>query len=56
MARKPKRKKKLRWRVAKEAKRRARLGVGLPPPERLIVDKRLRPPKHKKLLTDESLE
>lgn len=56
MARKPKPKRKLRWRAAKEAKRRARLGIGLPPPERVIVDKRLKPPKHKKLLTEESLE
>lgn len=51
MARKSKRKKKPRLRVAKEARRRARLGLGLPPAERVITDKRLKPPKHKKPLT-----
>jgi len=51
MARKSRRKKKPRLRVTKEARRRARLGVGLPPPERVIVDKRLKLPKHKKPLT-----
>ncbi|MGH9736510.1 MAG: hypothetical protein ACRD8A_18215 [Candidatus Acidiferrales bacterium] len=41
-------------RVAKEAKRRARSGIGLPPPERVIIDKRLKPAKHKKpLLADD---
>jgi len=46
------RKKKARLRVGKEARRRARLGVGMPPPERTIPDKRDRPAKHKeKLLT-----
>jgi hypothetical protein len=48
--------KKTRLRVAKEAKRRARLGVGLPPPERVIIDKRLKPPRHKKPLFEEGLE
>jgi hypothetical protein len=43
-----KRKKKDKLRVHKEAKRRARIGVGMPPPERVIVDKRLKPQKHKK--------
>jgi hypothetical protein len=42
------RKKKSRWRVGKEARRRARLGIGMPPPERTIPDKRQKPPKHKK--------
>ncbi|HEX5424432.1 MAG TPA: hypothetical protein VFW94_12865 [Candidatus Acidoferrales bacterium] len=55
MARNAKRKKK-RIRVAKEAKRRARLGIGLPPPERVIVDKRLKPPKHKKPLLAEGYD
>jgi hypothetical protein len=45
------RKKKPRFRAAKEARRRARLGIGMPPPERTIIDKRLKPPKHKKALT-----
>jgi len=52
MARKSKPKKQ-HLRVAKEAKRRARLGLGLPPPERVIIDKRLKPPKHKKPLTED---
>ncbi|HLV95597.1 MAG TPA: hypothetical protein VKS44_10440 [Candidatus Acidoferrales bacterium] len=56
MARKSKRKKKPRLRVAKEVRRRARQGVGLPPPERVIIDKRLRPAKHKKSLIEETLE
>jgi hypothetical protein len=44
------RRKKSKFKVAKEARRRARLGIGLPPPERVIIDKRLKPPKHKKPL------
>lgn len=55
MPRASKRKKK-RLRVAKETKRRARLGLGLPPPERVIIDKRLKPPKHKKPLVIEDWE
>jgi len=49
-------KKKPRLVVHKEARRRARLGIGMPPPERTIQDKRTKPPKHKKpplyLVTD----
>jgi len=51
--------KKDRLRVGKEARRRARLGVGLPPPERIVPNKRdkyAKPAKHKKPLgelTDE---
>lgn len=56
MARKLKGKKKSRLRVHKEARRRARLGIGLPPPERIIIDKRLKPPKHKKPFTEGELE
>jgi hypothetical protein len=56
MTRKAKRKKRPRLCVAKEARRRARLGVGVPPPERVIVDKRLKSPKHKKPLYEEALE
>lgn len=44
------RKKKDRLGVGKEARRRARLGIGLPPPEKVIVEKRHKPPKHKKKL------
>jgi len=41
-------KKKPRLRVEKEARRRARLGIGMPPPARRIADKRSKAPKHKK--------
>jgi hypothetical protein len=44
--------KKRRLRVTKEARRRARLGIGAPPPERTIPNKRDKPPKHKKTLGD----
>jgi hypothetical protein len=37
-----------RLRVEKEARRRARLGIGMPPPAHKIADKRSKPPKHKK--------
>jgi len=43
-------KKKDRLRVHKEARRLARLGVGMPPTERTIPDKRQKAPKHKKKL------
>jgi hypothetical protein len=46
----PSKKKKSKFKVATEARRRARLGIGLPPPERTITEKRLRKPKHKKKL------
>lgn len=42
--------------VAKEARRRARHSAGLPPSERVIPDKRLRPPKHKKKVLDSELD
>jgi hypothetical protein len=42
------RKKKTRLSIHKEARRRARLGVGLPPPEKILPNKREKPPKHKK--------
>ena len=41
-------KKKPKFKVATEARRRARLGVGPPPVERTIPDKRAKPVKHKK--------
>jgi hypothetical protein len=44
--------KKPRFKVATEARRRARQGIGLPPPERIIPKKQSKPPKHKKALTD----
>jgi len=46
------RRKKPRLKVAKEARRRARLGIGLPPTERTIPNKREKPPKHKKTIRD----
>jgi len=42
------RKKKSRIRVEKEARRAARALIGPPPSERIIPDKRYKPPKHKK--------
>jgi hypothetical protein len=50
------RKKKHRLRVTKEARRRARLGIGLPPTERTIPDKRLKPAKHKKSILESEIE
>jgi hypothetical protein len=47
-----KQKKKDRLRVGKEARRRARLGIGLPPAERTIPDKKDKAPKHKRTLGD----
>lgn len=41
--------------VGKEARRRARQSAGLPPAERVIPDKRLRSPKHKKKILDDEL-
>ena len=49
MARK---KRKPKFTAAKEAKRRARLAAGTPPPARVIPDKRRKPPKHKPKLED----
>jgi len=45
-----------RLRVEKEARRRARLGIGMPPAARVIPDKREKPAKHKKRIapSDES--
>jgi hypothetical protein len=48
----PSKKKKSKFKVGTEARRRARLGIGLPPPERAIVEKRLKGAKHKKALKD----
>ena len=47
--RKPKAKK---FAAGKEARRRARELAGPPPAERVIPDKRYRPPKHKKKLVE----
>jgi len=49
------RKKKSRFRIKREVRRRARLGIGPPPAERVISDKRRRPPKHKKELVEDEV-
>lgn len=49
------RKKKSRFRIEREVRRRARLGIGPPPAERVITDKRSRPPKHKKKLIEDEV-
>jgi hypothetical protein len=49
-------KKRDRIRVHKEARRLARLGLGMPPSERTIPDKRRKPPKHKKKITGAEAE
>jgi hypothetical protein len=43
-------------RIHKEARRLARLGLGMPPSERTIPDKRHKPPKHKKKTTGSEAE
>ena len=48
----PGKKRKTKFTAAKEARRRARLVAGSPPGERVIPDKRRKPPKHKKSLQD----
>jgi len=50
------RKKKSKWKVSTEARRRARLRAGQPPPERTIPNKRDKPPKYKKPLVDATVE
>lgn len=47
----PKRRKK--FSAATEARRRARLVAGPPPAERVIPDKRLKPPKHKRRIIED---
>jgi hypothetical protein len=48
-------KRKQKFTAAREAKRRARLAAGTPPPARIIQDKRLKPPKHKKRILEEQV-
>jgi hypothetical protein len=48
------RKRKKRFTAAKEAKRVAREVAGAPPSSRVIPNKRRKPPKHKKPLTEEA--
>ena len=45
-----------KFRAAKEARRRARIAIGTPQTERVIPDKRKKPPKHRKKLIEEALE
>jgi len=45
-----------KFRAAKEARRRARMAIGTPRTERVIPDKRKKPPKHKKKLIEEAFE
>jgi hypothetical protein len=47
------RKKAMKFSVGIEARRRARELAGPPPAARVIPDKRLKPPKHKKKLMEE---
>ena len=42
--------------AGKEARRRARHSAGLPPSGRVIPDKRLRPPKHKKKILEAEID
>ena len=46
----PSKKKKSKFKAATEARRRARLGIGPPPTERVIVEKQFKKPKHKPTL------
>ena len=50
-----KRKPRKKLSVGKEARRRAREMAGVPPPGRVIPDKRRKPPKDKKKLLEEEL-
>ncbi len=43
------RRKKRKFSASKEAKRQARSRIGTPPAERILPDKRKKPPKHKKI-------
>ena len=46
-------KKRKKFSASTEARRRARLSAGSPPPARVIPDKRLKPPKHKLKIVDD---
>jgi hypothetical protein len=50
----PKKKKPRKFTAANEARRRAREVAGTPPMERIVPDKRRKPPKHKKISIDAS--
>jgi hypothetical protein len=44
-----------KFRATTEARRQARILVGQPPAERVVPDKRKKPPKHKKKIIEEQL-
>jgi hypothetical protein len=48
-------KRRRKFSVEKEARRRARERVGLPPAGRVLADRRRKPPKHKKKIIEEEL-
>ncbi|HWG58520.1 MAG TPA: hypothetical protein VN661_05690 [Candidatus Acidoferrales bacterium] len=48
--------KKTKFKVGREARRRARIGIGMPPPEKTIPDKREKAEKHKRAVTEEMEE
>jgi len=47
------RKPKKRFQAGREARRIAREIIGVPPPARVVKDKRTKPPKHKKPLREQ---
>ena len=54
MSRSKNKSKRKKFSAGSEARRRARELAGTPPAERVIPDKRLKPPKHKKKLMEYS--
>jgi hypothetical protein len=48
-------KRRRKFSAEKEARRLARERIGSPPAQRVIADRRRKPPKHKKKLLDEEL-
>jgi len=50
-----KKKSKKKYSVGKEARRRARELTGQPPAQRVLADKRRKPPKHKKKWIEQEL-
>jgi hypothetical protein len=51
----PTRRRKGKFEKGTETRRMARESIGSPPPARVIVDKRRKPPKHKKVFGDDEL-
>lgn len=50
------RRKRSKFSVGREVRRRARKQAGQPPPARVIANKRTKPPKHKRKLLEEESE